>query len=652
MGHALMRNPRYSCHEDPTAPGCAGPDGGAIRGSLTPMDIVNLGILAHVDAGKTSLTERLLFNAGVIDHVGRVDDGDTQTDSLELERRRGITIRSAVVSFAIGDLQVNVIDTPGHSDFVAEVERALRVLDGAILVISAVEGVQARTRILMRSLVRLRIPVLLFVNKIDRMGARYDTLLESIGESLSPYYVAMGSVENIGANTAKAVPFSVADDRFTARLANVLADHGEEFVDRYLDDAIEVSADDYQRELIRTTGDALVYPVFFGSAITGQGIPELVEGISTLLPRAGQDVDAPLRASVFKVDRGSADEKIAIARVHTGTISPRDRLSLYRRDHTGDVVKLDARVTGVRIYSRGTLLMDGKARAGMIASLRGLSDARVGDQIGTAAGLPKDGLFTPPTLETLVRPARPEDRPALHAALVRMAEGDPLIDVHNDDVTGEISIRLFGEVQKEVIASLLAEESGIEVSFAESQIIYVEKPVGTGEALQEISMSDVNFFWATVGLRVEPGPPGSGVTFKLAVELGSLPLAFHKAIEESVRETLKSGLYGWGGVGLRRDANSNRLRQPRQCRWRLPERDAAGSRRSASPRGDESVRTGASVRGHSTYRCHESYFAHSCGRPSHPSGPRDARSNFDRTRHHPRERGSPDVPGDARARAG
>jgi ribosomal protection tetracycline resistance protein len=133
------------------------------------MKFVNLGVLAHVDAGKTSLTERLLFDTGVIDHVGNVDRGDTQTDSLELERQRGITIQSAVVAFRVDDLQVNLVDTPGHSDFVAEVERALRVLDGAILVVSAVEGVQARTRVLMRSLRRLGIPTILFVNKtIDR----------------------------------------------------------------------------------------------------------------------------------------------------------------------------------------------------------------------------------------------------------------------------------------------------------------------------------------------------------------------------------------------------------------------------------------------------------------------------------------------------
>src|ERR671926_922841 len=172
------------------------------------MRTLNLGILAHVDAGKTTLTERLLFAAGVIDEIGRVDDGSTQTDSLALERQRGITIKSAVVSFVIDDVTVNLIDTPGHPDFIAEVERVLNVLDGAVLVVSAVEGVQPQTRILMRALRRLRIPTLLFVNKIDRAGADCERTLIDIAERLTPATVAMTSTSGEGTRTAVATPRS------------------------------------------------------------------------------------------------------------------------------------------------------------------------------------------------------------------------------------------------------------------------------------------------------------------------------------------------------------------------------------------------------------------------------------------------------------
>src|SRR2546429_3989539 len=172
------------------------------------MRTLNLGILAHVDAGKTTLTERLLYAAGVIDEIGSVDDGSTQTDSLTLERQRGITIKSAVVSFVIGDVTVNLIDTPGHPDFIAEVERVLGVLDGTVLVISAVEGVPAQTRVLMRALRRLRIPPLIFVNKIDRAGAQYERVLEGISGKLTPTIVPMGSVNGLGTRTAGFSPYT------------------------------------------------------------------------------------------------------------------------------------------------------------------------------------------------------------------------------------------------------------------------------------------------------------------------------------------------------------------------------------------------------------------------------------------------------------
>src|SRR5205807_4103683 len=166
------------------------------------MRTLNLGIVAHVDAGKTTLTERLLHAAGVIDEIGSVDKGTTQTDSLPLEQQRGITIKSAVVSFAIDDVTVNLIDAPGHPDFIAEVERVLSVLDGAVLVVSAVEGVQPQTRLLMRALQRLRVPTVIFVNKIDRAGASDDGTLRAIEERLTTAVVPMGAASYLGTRAA------------------------------------------------------------------------------------------------------------------------------------------------------------------------------------------------------------------------------------------------------------------------------------------------------------------------------------------------------------------------------------------------------------------------------------------------------------------
>src|SRR5829696_2457484 len=172
------------------------------------MRTLNLGILAHVDAGKTTLSEQLLFRTGAIDYAGSVDAGTTQTDSLELERERGITIRSAVASFLVGDLTVNLVDTPGHPDFIAEVERVLTVLDGAILVVSAVEGVQPQTPLLFRALERLNVPTLIFVNKIDRAGADPQRVLAEMKRRLSPGVVAMGCVRDVGRPEARFEPFA------------------------------------------------------------------------------------------------------------------------------------------------------------------------------------------------------------------------------------------------------------------------------------------------------------------------------------------------------------------------------------------------------------------------------------------------------------
>src|SRR5579859_1808858 len=217
--------------------------------------MLNLGILAHVDAGKTSLTERLLYAAGVIDEIGSVDAGTTQTDTLALERQRGITIKSAVTAFRIGDVAVNLIDTPGHPDFIAEVERVLSVLDGAVLVISAVEGVQAQTHILMRALRRLHIPTLIFVNKIDRRGARCAEVLAQISDQLSGCAVPLSTVTGIGTWQADAT--SLAPE------PGLLAEHDDALLTAVVADT-EISPVTLRRALRDQTRNAVVHPVLFG----------------------------------------------------------------------------------------------------------------------------------------------------------------------------------------------------------------------------------------------------------------------------------------------------------------------------------------------------------------------------------------------------
>ena len=284
------------------------------------MQTLNLGILAHVDAGKTTLTERLLYNAGVIDALGSVDQGTTQTDSLALEQQRGITIKTAVASFAVDDVTVNLIDTPGHPDFIAEVERALRVLDGVVLVISAVEGVQPQTRILMRALQRMRVPTLLFVNKIDRRGAREMEALQEISERLTPAVVAMGTVRDLGTRAADFTRSDVADAGFVAQLADVLAQRDESIMAAYVSGDSGVSHGRLRDALTTQTKRALVHPVFFGSAITGAGIDALTAAVIELLPTASRHAEGPVAAGCSRsnaVPRGRRSRTYGCSRARS-----------------------------------------------------------------------------------------------------------------------------------------------------------------------------------------------------------------------------------------------------------------------------------------------------------------------------------------------
>jgi ribosomal protection tetracycline resistance protein len=489
---------------------------------------LNLGILAHVDAGKTTLTERLLYTAGAIDELGSVDAGSTQTDSLALEQQRGITIKSAVVSFAIGDVSVNLIDTPGHPDFIAEVERVLSVLDGAVLVISAVEGVQSQTPLLMRALQRLRVPTLLFVNKIDRLGADPDRALRAISDRLTPAVVSMGFAHGLATRAAGFIPYGPGDSAFVASLAEL--DDG--LFAAFVDDEPSVS---YARL-------GLVHPVFLGSAITGAGADSLMSRIAELLPAREGDIDGALSGTVFKIERGPAGEKIAYVRIFSGTVRVRDRLRFGAEG--------ERKVTAIAVFDGGKAVRRSTLSAGEIGKLWGLTEVRIGDAIG----VPNSNLehhFAPPTLESVVVPLDPEQAHALSVALAQLAEQDPLIDVRQTDDTQEISVSLYGEVQKEVIQATLESEYGIAVTFRETTPIYVERPLGVGEGL-ELLHAESNPYSATLGLRVEPAPIGSGVEFRLEIDVHSVPLYmfkrrddFAEAMGQYVREALQAGLCGW-----------------------------------------------------------------------------------------------------------
>ncbi|MGH1326675.1 tetracycline resistance ribosomal protection protein [Bacillus pretiosus] len=498
------------------------------------MTTINIGIVAHVDAGKTSLTERILYETNVIKEIGRVDSGNTQTDSMELERQRGITIKASVVSFCINDLKVNVIDTPGHADFIAEVERSFRVLDGAILVISAVEGVQAQTKILMRTLQKLHIPTILFVNKIDRSGANTEKVVKQIKTILSNEAFPFYSVQNEGTKEARIIEYKSYDDCIER-----LAPYNESLLESYVNNEI-VTDTLLREELIKQIAQANVYPIFFGSALTGIGVSELLENISALLPANNLSQDKELSCVVFKIEREPSGEKIAYVRVFSGNLHVRNYVDIQRHEPLPHKEKIKK----MCMFHNGNAVQASIVPSGEFCKVWGLNDIKIGDIIGERTDYIKDIHFAEPQMEAAIDAVPKERIHDLYAALMELCEEDPLIKVWKDDVHNELYIRLFGEVQKEVIETTLYEKYNLRVTFSNTRVVCIEKPIGVGNSV-EVMGERANPFYATIGFKIERGELNSGITYKLAVELGSLPLAFHKAIEDTVFQTLKQGLYGW-----------------------------------------------------------------------------------------------------------
>jgi ribosomal protection tetracycline resistance protein len=255
------------------------------------------------------------------------------------------------------------------------------------------------------------------------------------------------------------------------------------------------------------------------------------------LPEADRRIEGPVSGRVFKIERSAAGEKIAYVRIFSGTVRTRDKVRFGRGS--------ERKVSAISVLARGSAFKIGPASAGEIAKLCGLAEIQVGDEIGSPRTQPEEHHFAPPTLETVVVSRYPGDKGALRVALAQLAEQDPLINLRQDDTLGETYISLYGEIQKEIIGSTLANDFGLEVSFQKTTTICIERPIGAGTAVERLR-EPPNPFLATVGLHVEPAAAGSGVEVRLAVEtLGTMPMAFFRAVQDTVRETLHQGIYGW-----------------------------------------------------------------------------------------------------------
>ncbi len=433
------------------------------------------------------------------------------------------------------------IDTPGHPDFIAEVERVLGVLDGAVLVVSAVEGVQAQTRILMRALQRLSIPTAVFVNKIDRRGADGGRTLENIKERLTPSVIPMGVPVQEGTNRVRVSPYSELDGDWVSAVTDVLSKN--EINDDRVHRQRAVSRASLRLEIYSRSRSGAVHAVYFGSAATGAGVDDLTSHLTDILPTTRASEDGPISGSVFKIERDAANRRVAYTRMFSGSIALRQEVAY---GHEGQ----SSKITGIEVFQPGGAKRSSRVLAGQIAKLQGLRNVRVGDTIGRLGYRCEDRQFPPPTLETSVVSRDASQTLALGRALDQLAEQDPLINVRPEG-HGHIAVSLYGEVQKEVIHDTLVADYGIGVDFQDRTTINVERPVGIGIA-REVLGKGGNPFLATIGIKVEPAPSGSGVQVNVDVKVDSLPFYVYKSVDEFhdsfraiVRNALRQGLYGW-----------------------------------------------------------------------------------------------------------
>jgi ribosomal protection tetracycline resistance protein len=394
----------------------------------------------------------------------------------------------------------------------------------------------------------MRVPTLLFVNKIDRPGASTDRTLDAIRRRLTPAIAPLGTASELGTREAAFHRSRPADPAHRAALAETLAEHDEGILEAFVDTDAGPSYSRLSTALLAQTRAVQVHPVFFGSALTGAGVDALMAELPALLPSREPEADGPVAGSIFKIDRGTAGEKVAYVAIRSGTVRTRDRLRFG--------IEYEDKVTAIKVFGDGSAQLRRAVSAGQIGMLWGLQQVRIGDSIALGGDpVVADGgragyHFAPPVLESVVTAVHAGDSTRLRVALGQLAEQDPLINVRQDG-DGVISVSLYGEVQKEVISATLASDFGIEVSFHQTSTICIERPTVAGEAV-ELLETESNPFMATIGLRIEPAPAGSGITFRLDVEPSDVPLYIFKtasrfagSMAQHVRATLEEGLFGW-----------------------------------------------------------------------------------------------------------
>ena len=454
------------------------------------MKQLTLGILAHVDAGKTTLSEALLFTAGAIRKAGRVDKKDAFLDNYELERERGITIFSKQAVFSYEDLRITLLDTPGHVDFSTEMERTLQVLDAAVLLISAADGVQSHNRTLWKLLESYQVPVFLFVNKMDQPGADQEKILAGIQNQLSGNCVDFTPL--VGAAATESKGAALEADMQEAMEAVAICD--EELLNSFLTDG-RIS----QGQLREKIAERKVFPCLFGSALRLQGIEALLSAIEAYAPE--KTYPEAFGARVFKVTRDSQGSRLTHMKITGGTLKAKMELTCAE-DKT-------EKVNQIRVYSGERFEAVNEAAAGSVCAVTGLLGTMAGQGLGMEKNL--ESPFLTPVLSYCLLLPEGTDPMAVMPKLKELEEEDPALSFTWEEELKEIHVHVMGEVQMEILKVLIRERFELEIAFGKGRIVYKETIADTVEGVGHFEPLR---HYAEVHLLLEPGEPGSGLQFE------------------------------------------------------------------------------------------------------------------------------------------
>ena len=483
--------------------------------------VLTIGIFAHANAGKTTITEHLLYHTNVIEQVGRVDNGNTVTDDLNVEKQRGITVRDTIVTFTLHDKIVQLIDTPGHVDFSAEVERAINVLDGAVLVISGVEGLEAQTYTIWRALQEKNVPVIIFINKMDRKGANYNRVVAQMQSNLKIPTLTLKDVKQLSdgqlvIEDAKIddiiEEISLVDDEVLTKYVN-----GETIEGRWL-----------TNKMINLAQSGKIFPVIGGSALIDVGIDDLIKTISCYLPTTIKYLEDELSAYVFMI-RMDETGKNAYIKVLNGCISTRENININDKSQ---------KVKNIMLARGAKMVPVSIAYSGDIAIINGL-DVKCGQIIGNPNGKSKYVSFVKPLLTMEIKPLNQNQSLELMKALKILNEEDPYLNVRYNEKTQSIYCSLMGEVQAQIIQTLLEERFGIKVIIDNPIIIHKEIPTQVARASASYTCV------SGIELEVSPLERGKGFNYVSKLSTDFMHLKYQRQIERLVNYYSKQGLNGW-----------------------------------------------------------------------------------------------------------